>query len=209
MSRNEVNNSTPTKTIYQDVQLAGAKQSEQPEAYGEMRKREILEFALLPTYQKRLNSNVRCLSEETYNRSIRKITEVEPEILLKIKDLEKTCNNAKAIKELQEKLGVCTKSGSGNGNSNGNDNGNGNSNGNDKHKHKDRTTQKGNGPKDKNGYYFCGNCGKTHKGVYHKSIPGTTTKQNGGIISQLWMTKKATRNYIKTMITSETKKKKN
>ena len=71
-----------------------------------MRKRKILEFVLPPTYQKKLNSEGWFLSEKTYNKSIRKITEVEPEILLKIKEMEKTRENAKAIEELQEKVSV-------------------------------------------------------------------------------------------------------
>ena len=85
--------------------LVGAKQSEWPETYGEIRKREILEFALPPTYQKKLNYDGWCLSEETYDKSIGKITEVELEIILKIKELEKTRENAEAIEELQDKVG--------------------------------------------------------------------------------------------------------
>jgi len=142
--------------------IAGAKREEWPEAYGEMRKREILEFALPPAYQKRLNADGWCLSEETYDKSIRKIAKVEPEILLKIKELKKTRENAKAIEELQAKVGVRTKSGKGKG----------------KHKDKDKSTQKGDGPKDENGYYLYGNCGKTHKGVYRK--PVKNSKQGGG-----------------------------
>ena len=68
--------------------------------------------------------------------------------------MEKTRENAIAIEELQEKVGVRTKNG----------------NKKDKHKDKDKGTQKDNGPKDKNGYYLCGNCGKTHKGVCRKPI---------------------------------------
>ena len=82
-------------------------------------------------------------------KSIGKITEDKLEIILKIEEMEKTRENAKAIEELQEKVGVCTKIGNGKG----------------KHKDKDQTTQKSNGPKDKNDFYLCNNCGKTHKGA--------------------------------------------
>ena len=82
--------------------IAGAKQSEWLEASGEIRKREILEFYLPLTYLKRLATEGWCLSEGTYNKSIRKITEVEPDILLQIKEKEKTYENAKVIEKLQE-----------------------------------------------------------------------------------------------------------
>ena len=91
--------------------VTGAKQSEWPEAYGEMRKREILEFALPKEYQKKLNSEGWCLSENSYNRSIGKIKEIEPEILLKLKQLERDRESAKAILELQENAGLRTKGG--------------------------------------------------------------------------------------------------
>ena len=57
-----------------------------------------------------------------------------------------------------------------------------------------------------NDYYLCGNCGKTHKGVCHKPVKGSTSDQNTTPRKD-WMTKKATRNYIKTMVASESKKK--
>ena len=97
------------------LQITGAKRGEQPEAYGKMKKREILKFALPTAYQKRLNSDGWFLSEETYERSIGKIAEVEPKILLKIKQLETTRNNARAILQLQEKAGLRTKTGNGKG----------------------------------------------------------------------------------------------
>ena len=97
-----------------------------------------------------------CLSEETYNVSIGKITKVEPEILLQIKEKEKTTEHAKLIEELQEKLVVRRKRGDGNGKG--------------KNKNKKQGAMKSNGPKDKNGYYLCGNCDKTHKGVCCKPI---------------------------------------
>ena len=80
-----------------------------------MRKREILKFALPPTYQKRLNSDGWCLSKETYDESIGKIAEVKPENILNIKQLKTTRDNAKAILELQDKVGVCMKTGNGKG----------------------------------------------------------------------------------------------
>ena len=43
--------------------VTGAKQGLWPEAYGEERKREILEFALSKEYQTKLNSEGWCLSE--------------------------------------------------------------------------------------------------------------------------------------------------
>ena len=70
---------------------------------------------------------------------------------------------------------------------------------------KNKSTPKANGPKDDNGYYRCGNCGKTHKGVCRKPVPGAMTDQNSTPRKD-WMTKKDTRNYIKTMVASETKK---
>ena len=62
----------------------------------------------------------------------------------------KYCPNAKTIEELQEKVGVERNKGDGKG------------------KNKNQGTTKGNGPKDKNGYYLCGTCGKRHKGVCFK-----------------------------------------
>ena len=55
-------------------------------------------------------------------------------------------------------------------------------------------------------YYHCGNCGKTHKGVCGKPIQGATTDQNT-TSRKKWMSKKATRDYIKNMVASESKKK--
>ena len=57
-----------------------------------------------------------------------------------------------------------------------------------------------------NGYYICGNCEKTHKGVYRKPVIGATSDQNT-TPEKDWMIKKATQNYIKTMVASESKKK--
>ena len=71
-----------------------------------MRKREILEFVLPTAYQERLNSDGWYLSKESYDRSIGKIAEVEPKILLKIKHTETTHDNVKVILELQEKPGL-------------------------------------------------------------------------------------------------------
>ena len=80
--------------------VAGAKQGEWPEAYGEKRKREILGFALSKDYQKKLNSEGWCLSEILYNQLIGKIKEIEPEILLKLKQTERDRDSAKAILKL-------------------------------------------------------------------------------------------------------------
>ena len=133
------------------------------------------------------------MSEEAYERSNGKIAEVKSEILLKIKQLERTCDNAKTILELQKKVGVHTKTG----------------NGKSKHrnKDKDKTTQRANKPKEKNGYTLCGNCGKTHKYVCCKSVTGTTSKQGDSDSPRKRMNESATKNYIKQMVTSETKKK--
>ena len=78
-----------------------------------MRKREILEFSLPKSYIKILATEGWCLSEETYNMSIGKIMKVEPEILIQIKEKEKTAKNAKTIEELQEKVGARRKRGDG------------------------------------------------------------------------------------------------
>ena len=144
----------------------------------EERKREILEFALLIEYQSKLNSEGWCLSENSYDQSIRKIKEVEPEILLKLKEREEKRDSAKAILELQQKAGLRSKSGSIT------DKGD-----KDKYRDKNRSTSNGNGPKDANGYYLCGNCNKTHKGVCHKPIPGASTDQNTTPRKD-WMTKR-------------------
>ena len=63
--------------------------------------------------------------------------------------------------------------------------------------------QKANRPKNTNGYYFCGNYRKTHRGVCCKPVPGATSDKDN--VPQAWMTKK-TKNYIKQMVTAETKK---
>ena len=55
--------------------VAGAKQGLWPEAYGEERKREILEFALSKEYQTKLNSEGWCLSENLYDQSIGKMSQ--------------------------------------------------------------------------------------------------------------------------------------
>ena len=60
--------------------VTGAKQGEWPEAYGEMRKIEVLEFTLSKEYQKELISEGWCLSENSYNQSIGKIKEIKQEI---------------------------------------------------------------------------------------------------------------------------------
>ena len=67
-------------------------------------------------------------------------------VLLKLKQAKTTRNNAKAILELQENAGLRMKSGNGKGKG--------------KNRDKNKSTPKANGPKDCNGYYLCGNCGK-------------------------------------------------
>ena len=112
---------------------------------------------------------------------------------MNIKQIKTTRDNTKVILESQEKVGVCTKTGIGKGKH--------------RNKDKDKTTQKTNGLEDMNGYYLCRNCGKNHKGVCCKPITGTTSKQGGGDTPRKWMSKSATKNYIKQMVTSEMKKK--
>ena len=137
------------------------------------------------------------MSENLYDQLIGKIKEIEPKILLKLTEKEKKKDSAKAISKLQQKAGLRSKSGS-------------RSDKGDKGKYgnrdKNRSTSKGNGPKDCNKYYLCCNCNKTHKSVYQKPVQGTSTDQNTTPRKD-WMTKKTTRNYIMTMVASETKKK--
>ena len=52
------------------------------------------------------------MSENLYDQSIGKIKEIEPEILLKLKEKEQKKESAKAILELQQKIGLHIKSGS-------------------------------------------------------------------------------------------------
>ena len=80
--------------------VAGAKRGEWLEPYGEMWKREILEFALSKKYLKKVNSEGQCLSKKSYDQSIGNIKEIEPEILLKLKQPERDRDSAKAITEL-------------------------------------------------------------------------------------------------------------
>ena len=81
---------------------------------------------------------------------------------------------------MQEKLGVWIKKGD------------------EKGKHKNQGTTKSNGPKDKNGYYLCGICGKPHKGICCKlkDVTQQPSKQ-GGDTPKNRMSKPATKNYIK------------
>ena len=75
--------------------------------------------------------------------------------------MEEKKDSAKAILELQQKAGLRTKSGS---------RSNKGSKGKYGNRDKNRSTLKENGPKDGNGYYLCGNCNKTHKGVCRKPV---------------------------------------
>ena len=177
--------------------VAGAKEGKWPTEFDEERKREILEFALAKEYTAKLNSVAWCLSENSYDRSIAKIKEVEPEILSKLREREAKINNDKAIAELQVQAGirVPTKTSS-------------LRSGRPSKYNKDKTQSKPktDGKPDANGYYLCANCGKTHKGVCRKPVPGATTDQNTTPRKEC-MTKKATRNYIKPMVASKSKKK--
>jgi len=174
--------------------VAGAKKGLWPQAYDEERLKEILEFALAKEYLTELNKEGWCLMENTYDQSIHRIREIESEIILRVKETREKKENAMAIKELQEKAGLATTSPKertkgkfGN-----------------RDRTKNRSTSKGDGPKDANGYYKCGNCNKTHQGVCRRLKK--TTDQNTTPTKD-WMTKKATRNYIKQMISSDSKKK--
>ena len=46
------------------------------------------------------------MSENTYDKSIGKIKEVEPEILRMLKEREEMSNSSKAILELQQNAGI-------------------------------------------------------------------------------------------------------
>ena len=74
-------------------------------------------------------------------------------------------------------------------------------------KNKNKSNRKADREKDANGYYACGNCGKTHKGVCRKpeKEAAATTDQNK-TPKKGWMSKKAAKNYIHKMVASESKK---
>ena len=153
-------------------------------------------MALLKEYQAKLNSKGWCLSKNTYNKSIGKIKEIESEILRMLKEREEKRDNAKAIAELQQKASIPAKSSNMKSGKTGNYN-------NDKN----QSERKPDGQKDANGYYKCGNCGKTHKDVCRKPVPGaTTTTEQNRTPRKEWMTKKATKHYIHKIVASETKK---
>ena len=118
--------------------LAGAKQGEWPAEYDEFRKREILEFALSAAYLTALNNEGWCLQENTYDASIGKMVELEPEIYKRIEAQKVAAANTAAIKELQQKVGSKKSSGRG---------GSGTANG------------------DSKVYKDCKTCGKRHPGV--------------------------------------------
>ena len=132
--------------------IAGARRSEWPTAFDEERKREILEFVLPHTYLKALSSESWCLSKNTFEESIGKITEIEPMILTQEKDKKLTAANATAIKELQDSIANKRK---------GKHNGGGGGRSNSANKDKD----KGNGLVNKEGHYLCGTCNKRHNGT--------------------------------------------
>ena len=176
--------------------VAGAKKGEWPKAFDEERMKEILEFALGKEYLTELNREGWCLMENTYDQSIHRIREIEPDILLKAKEAREKKESAIAIKELQQKAGLATADSKDKKSRYGN-------------RDKNRSTPKGDGPKDANGYYLCGTCGKSHKGVCRKLKK--TTDQNTTPRKD-WRERNgkrpnaATRNYIKQMILSDSKK---
>ena len=136
--------------------------------------------------------------ENTYDQSIHRIREIEPDILLKIKEAREKKESAIAIKELQQKAGLATADSK--------DKTKGRF---ERNRDKNRSGSKADGPKDGNGYYKYGNCGKTHKGVCRKLKK--TTDQNTTPRKD-WRERNgkrpnaATRNYIKQMISSDSKK---
>ena len=88
--------------------VAGAKNGLWPEAFGEERLKEILEFALAKEYLTELNKEGWCFQENTYDQSIHRIREIEPDVLLKIRESREKKESAIAIKELQQKAGLAT-----------------------------------------------------------------------------------------------------
>ena len=179
--------------------VAGAKRGEWPEAYDEEAKKQLLEFALPKEYEAKLISESWCLTTNSFDKSIAKIKEIEPEILRVVKERADKLANAKAIEELQVKAGIktnLTKSFGMPGKPKIKKNGK-----------PYQTGRKPDGPKDDNGYYACGNCGKTHKGVCRKPEKGTTaTTEQNGTPRQSWG-KKAAKQYIHKLVASESKKK--
>ena len=166
--------------------IAGARRSEWPKAFDKERKREILEFALPHTHLIALSSESWCLSENTFEESIGKITEIEPMILAQEKDKKLTAAKATAIKELQDSIankgkGKRTGGGGGGGRSD------------------SANKDKGNGPVNKEGYYLCGTCNKRHNGTCRllssESNPRNTPTKK-------WMSRSETKEYIKTMVSS-------
>jgi len=168
--------------------IAGAKKGLWPEAFDEERLKEILEFALAKEYLTELNKEGWCFQENTYDQSIHRIREIEPDILLRKREAKTKKEESIAIKELQDKAGLTTtkaKARESRGN------------------RRDKSKAKGDGPKDANGYYKCGNCDKTHKGVCFKPLKGASG--NAPSTPRAWSTKD-TKNYIKQMIASDSKK---
>ena len=96
-----------------------------------------------------------------------------------LKEREEKRANAKAIEELQQKAGIPAKISSMRSGIP------------DKYnKDKNQSKRKPDGPKDANGYYKCGNCGKKHKGICRKPVPGaTTTNDQNTTPRKEWMWK--------------------
>ena len=136
--------------------MAGAKRGEWPEAYDEEEKKQLLEFALPKEYEAKLNFESWCLTTNSFDKSIAKIKEIEPEILRVVKERADMLANAKAIAELQVKAGIKTNLTKSSSMQSGRPKIN---------KKTGKPYRKPVGAKDENGYYACGNCGKTHKSV--------------------------------------------
>ena len=97
-----------------------------------------------------MSSESWCLSENTFEESIGKITEIEPLILATEKEKKATAANATAIKELQDSIANKEK---------------GERNGSGGGRNDSANKDKGNGLVNKEGYYLCGTCNKRHNGT--------------------------------------------
>ena len=122
--------------------------------------------------------------ENTFEELIGKITEIKPLILATDKEKKATAANTTAIKELQDSIANKGKrkdcSGGG--------------------KRGDSASKdKSNGPVNKEGYYLCGTCNKRHNGtcrLLSSDSNRTPTKKS-------WMSRRETKEYIKTMVSTK------
>ena len=78
--------------------LAGAKQGEWLSAYDEDWKREILEFSLSVVYLIAFSEIGWCLQKNTFDASIGKLVELEPEIYKRIETQKLSAANTVVIK---------------------------------------------------------------------------------------------------------------